>query len=105
MSEQGGLEKKLERLLEDKERLTKELDTVKTDRDKKLEDLKRQFEKEKETLKIKNNELQQKSKAIETKQTELILSHETNRAKWDQEKELSFISERRCSSRAESFTT
>ena len=41
MSEQGGLEKKLERLLEDKERLTKELDTVKTDRDKKLEDLKR----------------------------------------------------------------
>lgn len=57
MSEQGGLEKKLERLLEDKERLTKELDTVKTDRDKKLEDLKRQFEREKETLKIKNNEL------------------------------------------------
>jgi septal ring factor EnvC (AmiA/AmiB activator) len=41
MSEQGGLEKKLERLLEDKERLTKELDTVKTDRDKKLEELKR----------------------------------------------------------------
>ena len=57
MSEQGGLEKKLERLLEDKERLTKELDTVKTDRDKKFEDLKRQFEREKETLKIKNNEL------------------------------------------------
>merc|ERR1712146_863621 len=27
-----------------------------------------------------------KSKAIEAKQTEMILAHETNRAKWDQEK-------------------
>jgi len=37
-------------------------------------------------LKQKNNDLQQKSKNVEGKQTELILSHETNRAKWDQEK-------------------
>lgn len=37
-------------------------------------------------LKQKNNDLQQKSKNTEGKQTELILSHETNRAKWDQEK-------------------
>lgn len=31
-------------------------------------------------------DLQQKNKQTEAKQTELILSHETNRAKWDQEK-------------------
>ena len=30
--------------------------------------------------------MQQKAKNIDSKQTELILSHETNRAKWDQEK-------------------
>ena len=48
--------------------------------------MKRQFEREKDILKQKNNDLQQKSKNTDAKQTELILSHETNRAKWDQEK-------------------
>ena len=86
MSEQGGLEKKVERIQEERDRLKEELDTIKTDKDKKIEELKRQFEREKEVLKQKNNDLQQKSKNTEGKQTELILSHETNRAKWDQEK-------------------
>lgn len=86
MSEQGGLEKKVERIQEERDRLKEELDTIKTDKEKKIEELKRQFEREKEVLKQKNNDLQQKSKNTEGKQTELILSHETNRAKWDQEK-------------------
>lgn len=30
--------------------------------------------------------MQQKGKNTDSKQTEMILSHETNRAKWDQEK-------------------
>ena len=48
--------------------------------------MKKQFDREKELIKQKNSDLQQKSKAIEAKQTEMILAHETNRAKWDQEK-------------------
>ena len=88
MSEQGGLEKKLERVADERDRLKEEFETVKADRDKKIEEMRRQFEREKEVLKQKNNDLQQKNKATEAKQTELILSHETNRAKWDQEKSI-----------------
>lgn len=85
-AEAGGLEKKLERIQEDRDRLREECDEVKKDRENKLEELKRQFEREKEVLKQKNADLQQKAKMADGKQTELILSHETNRAKWDQEK-------------------
>jgi ribosomal protein L44E len=86
MSEAGGLEKRLERTTEERDRLKEEFENVKADRDRKLDEMRRQFEREKEVLKQKNNDLTQKNKAIEGKQTELILSHETNRAKWDQEK-------------------
>jgi len=86
MSEQGGLEKKMERVQEARDRLEEEYDLVKADKDKKIEEIKRQFEREKDVLKQKNADLQQKSKNTDSKQTELILSHETNRAKWDQEK-------------------
>ena len=66
--------------------MKEEFENVKADRDRKLDEMRRQFEREKEVLKQKNNDLTQKNKAIESKQTELILSHETNRARWDQEK-------------------
>jgi len=86
MSEQGGLEKKIERVQEERDRIKEEFELIKADRDRKIDEMKRQFEREKEILKQKNNDLQQKSKNTDAKQTELILSHETNRAKWDQEK-------------------
>ena len=86
MSEAGGLEKKLERTTDERDRLKEENESVKASRDQKIEELRRQFDREKEILKQKNMELQSKSKNIDTKQTDLILQHETNRAKWDQEK-------------------
>ena len=86
LTEQGGLEKKVDKLTEEKERLTAELEAAKAERDKKVDALRTQFDREKELLKQKAQEAQQKSKAIEARQTELIMSHETNRAKWDQEK-------------------
>jgi len=86
MSEHGGLEKKIERVTEDRDRIKEEFEAIKIDRDRKIDEMKRQFEREKEILKQKNNDLQQKSKNTDSKQTELILQHETNRAKWDQEK-------------------
>lgn len=86
MSEAGGLEKRLERIQEERDRLKDEFETAKSDRDRKIDDMRRQFEREKEILKQKNNDLLQKNKTTEGKQTELILTHETNRAKWDQEK-------------------
>jgi hypothetical protein len=86
MSQSTGLEKKLEKALEEKDRLTKDLDQTKQERDRKLEDSRKQFEREKELLKQKATEAQQKSKATEARQTEILMSHETNRAKWEQEK-------------------
>jgi hypothetical protein len=44
-----------------------ELETLKIEKDKKIDELKRQFEREKEILKQKNNELLVKSKNIESK--------------------------------------
>jgi hypothetical protein len=86
MSESTGLEKKLEKALEEKERLLKDLDGTKVERDRKLDENRKQFEREKELLKQKATEAQQKSKATEARQTEILMSHETNRAKWEQEK-------------------
>jgi len=41
MSEAGGLEKKLERTIDERDRLKEECDGTKADRDRKLDDLKR----------------------------------------------------------------
>lgn len=57
MSEQGGLEKKMERVQEARDRLEEEYDLVKADKDKKIEEIKRQFEREKDVLKQKNTDL------------------------------------------------
>jgi hypothetical protein len=62
-------EKKLlhEKLEISEKRYTLELETLKIEKDKKIDELKRQFEREKEILKQKNNELLVKSKNIESK--------------------------------------
>ena len=86
MSEQGGLEKKIERVQEERDRLKEDIETIKVDRDRKLDEMRRQYEREKDIIKQKNNDLQNKAKNVDGKQTDLILQHETNRAKWDQEK-------------------
>jgi len=43
------------------------------EKDRKIDEMRRQFEREKDILKQKNNDLQQKSKNVDGKQTELIL--------------------------------
>lgn len=86
ISETGGFEKKIERIIDERDRIKEELELVKNEREKRIDEIQRNFDKEREMLKQKNENLQQKNKQTEAKQTELILSHETNRAKWDQEK-------------------
>lgn len=55
---QGGLEKKIEKIIEERDRIKESFDLYKTDKEKKIDDQKRLFEKEKDLLKQKNNELQ-----------------------------------------------
>lgn len=62
LSEAGGLEKKLERISDERDRLKEECENTKSEKDRKLDELKRQFEREKEVLKQKNIDLQQKNK-------------------------------------------
>ena len=57
MTEAGGLEKKLERIIDERDRLKEENTNVKSDRDTKIDDLRRQFDREKDIFKQKNIEL------------------------------------------------
>jgi predicted nucleic acid-binding Zn-ribbon protein len=58
MSEHGGLEKKIERVQEERDRIKEDFEVIKADRDRKIDEMKRQFEREKDILKQKNNDLQ-----------------------------------------------
>jgi flagellar capping protein FliD len=51
MSEAGGLEKRLERIQEERDSLKNDLESLKEERDKKIDELRRQFDREKELLK------------------------------------------------------
>lgn len=84
--EHGSLEKKLEKALENENRLANELDQAKTDRDKKIMEYQRMLDKEKENFKLKLRDTEGKGTRVEAKQTELLLNFEKERAKWDHEK-------------------
>ena len=66
------------------ERLQEELDLVKQERDKKLGEYQAKLEKDRENFNTRKRELELKSSRIESKQTELLLSHERDRAQWEQ---------------------
>jgi len=57
MSEHGGLEKKIERIQEERDRLKDDIEVLKSERDRKVEEMRKQFDREKEILKQKNNDL------------------------------------------------
>ena len=86
MSEQGSLEKKLEKLLDEKERLKEELDQAKNDRDSKIQEHQRALDKERDIYKQKLKDIEGKGTRVEAKQTELMLGFEKERAKWEHEK-------------------
>ena len=51
MLEAGGVEKRLERVTEERDRLKEEFESIKAERDRKIDDMRRQFDREKELLK------------------------------------------------------
>lgn len=69
------MEKKIQDLLENDEKLQKEIETLKSDRDKRMMDNQRNVEKERENWKSKYSELEQKHKDIEGKRTLMIIEH------------------------------
>jgi hypothetical protein len=85
-NEQGSLEKKLEKALENEARMAEELEQVKNDRDNKILEYQRMLDKERENYKQKLRDMEGKGTSVQVKQTELLLNFEKERAKWEHEK-------------------
>ena len=87
MSDHGNMEKKVQELLETEQRLTKEIDELKSERDKKLMDHQKNIEKEREGHKSKFHDIEQKCKELENKRSTMIFEFEKERAKWGLERD------------------
>ena len=83
MTEQGSLEKRLEKALEAEQRLQEEIDAIKAERDLRYAEFQRQLDKERESYKQKLKDLDGKGTFAQAKQTEQLLAFEKERAKWE----------------------
>lgn len=87
MGNQSFIEKKITEMAENEKRLQTELEAVKADRDAKAFEYSKGFDKERETLKSKMSDLEQKFRESESKRSTLVLEHEKQKAKWNLEKD------------------
>ena len=65
------------------ERVQAELEGAKAERDRKVSEYQQKLEKEREAFNLRKREVESKASKTEGRQTELLLSHERERAKWD----------------------
>ena len=86
LSEQGSLEKRFEKVQDERDRLKEELDQIKQDRDSKVLEHQRVLDKEREMYKQKLRDVEGKGTSAQAKQTEMMLNFEKERAKWEHEK-------------------
>lgn len=86
-NEYGNLEKKVAEMSENEKRLLSELDEVKLERDRRIQDYQRQVDKDKENYRYKLGEYEQKAKDAESKRSQLMFEFEKERAKWQLEKD------------------
>jgi hypothetical protein len=89
------INKKISDLIEVQDRLRKELEENKKDKDRKLNDYQSLVEREKEIFKYKITDAENKCREVETKRALMIVEYEKERAKWSLEKDhlISSISE------------
>ena len=80
-------EKKLVELMENEKRLLKEIDSLKRERDDKILEYQHLLDSEREALKQKIADAEQKHKESESKRSVLLFEHEKERAKWNLEKD------------------
>ena len=83
MSEASTLTKRYEKEKELNERLAEELEAVKAERDRKVTDYQTKLDKERETFNARKREIENRAARAESKQTQLLLSHEGEKATWD----------------------
>jgi len=85
LGNQTFLEKRIAEMMENEKKLLGELESVKADRDNKAGEYQKGFDKERETLKGKLSDLEQKFRESEGKRSTLVLEHEKQKAKWNLE--------------------
>lgn len=88
MSDHGSMEKKVQELLENEAKLQKEIDELKSERDRRIVDHQRALEKDREVLKSKLNDVEQKCKELENRRSGMLFEFEKERAKWGLEKDM-----------------
>lgn len=84
---QSFIEKKMAEMAENEKRALKELEAIREDRDAKIGEYQRLLDHEREVLKAKINEAEQKYKDSETKRNNLVFEYEKKFAKWNMEKD------------------
>ena len=87
MSDHGTMEKKVTELLENEQRLQRDIDELKQERDRKIIDNQKVLEKERETQKQRLQEVEQKCKELENRRSTMIFEFEKERAKWQLERD------------------
>jgi len=87
MGNQAFIEKRIAEMGENEKRLLSELESVKVDRDNKALEYQRGFDKERDQLKSKISDVEQKFRDSESKRSVLVLEHEKQKAKWNLEKD------------------
>ena len=85
-SEQGSLEKKLEKSLESEARLQEEVEQMKAERDAKIGEYQKMLAQERDNYKTKLKDVEGKGTSVQVRQTEILLGFEKERAKWEHEK-------------------
>ena len=84
---QAFIEKRISEMAENEKRLLAELENVKLDRDNKALEYQKGFDKERDQLKGKIADVEQKFRESESKRSTLVLEHEKQKAKWNLEKD------------------
>jgi hypothetical protein len=86
-SEQGTLEKKVTEFQDAHSKISKELDDVKADRDRKILEYQKLFEKERENYKAKLQEVESRFGEADSKRGQQVFEFEKERAKWSYERD------------------
>ena len=81
------MEKKVQELIESEQRLSREIDDLKAERDRRLVEHQKALEKERETFKGRLTEVEQKCKELENRRSTMVFEFEKERAKWGLERD------------------
>jgi len=87
LTESSTLEKRATEALHNLSKVSKELDEIKADRDRRMLEYQKMYEKERENYKVKLQEIEAKYIEADRKRSSMLIEFEKERAKWSLEKD------------------